>query len=145
MATKQNHHGPDIIVERFDYKGRHYPGPMVARADSPRRGYFLWAVSPVAHYPGGSVFKVCGWPDQTGRGPRRGWRTLREAQEMARAVNGGPLSGFECMGPFHECGAWHARGFDAWGRHFNRAFSTARAARAFLSAMARGDNRVARY
>lgn len=27
MATKQNYHGPGIIVERFDYKGRHYPGP----------------------------------------------------------------------------------------------------------------------
>ena len=144
MARKEPH-GPGIILERWDYAGRYFPGPMVARADSPRRGYFLWATSPVPHYPGGVVFKVCGWPDQSAIGPRRGWRTLREAQAAARAVNDGPLSGFQCSGPFREHGVWHARGFDAWGRHFARAFPTLRAARGFLSSMARGDNRVARY
>lgn len=139
------HYGPGIIISRHDYKGRHYPGPLVARADSgPRRGFFLWGVSPVDYYPGGSVFRVCGWPDNP-RGSLRGWRTLREAQAVARLVNGGPVSGFQCMGVIPEHGVYHARGFDAWGRHFNRAFRTRPEARAFIRAMVRGDNRVARY
>lgn len=139
------HYGPGIIVSRVDYAGRHYPGPLVARANrGSGRGFVLWGVSPVPHYPGGSVFRVCAWPDNP-RGELRGWSTLREAREWAARVNDGPASGFQCSGPFREGDAWHARGFDAWGRHFARAFPRVAMARGFLSAMARGDNRVPRY
>lgn len=139
------HYGPGIIVSRVDYAGRQYIGPFVARRNSGAgQGFVLWGVSPVAHYPGGSVFRVCAWPDNP-RGSLRGWRTLREAREWAIRVNGGPVSGFDCMGPFREHEAIHARGFDAWGRHFNRAFPTVANARGFIGAMQRGDNRVARY
>lgn len=144
MATKK-HHGPGIIVSREDYQGRRYPGPLVARRNSGAgRGFVLWGVSPVAHYPGGVVFRVCAWPDNP-RGSLQGWPTLREAREWAQRVNGGPDSGYQCTGAFREHGVLHARGFDAWGRHFARAFSRWRECRAFLSAMVRGDNRVARY
>ncbi len=40
--------------------------------------------------------------------------------------------------PFRDCGMWQARGFDAYGRHFNRAFRTHREANSFLSKMRRG-------
>lgn len=139
------HYGPGIVVSRFDYAGRYYPGPLVARANQGAgRGFVLWGVSPVAHYPGSSVFRVCAWPDGP-RGSLQGWRTLREAREWAARVNGGPASGFQCSGPFREHSMMQARGFDAWGRHFNRAFTRAADARAFLRAMAAGDNRVTRY
>ena len=58
---------------------------------------------------------------------------------------GGPETGFRCMGLFREHGMLQARGFDAFGRHFNRAFSTRKAAESFLSAMRRGDIRIERY
>lgn len=139
------HYGTGIIVSRTDYKDREYVGPLVARANSSGfPGYVLWGTSPVDHYPGGSVFRVCAWPDNPS-GRLRGWGTLREAREWARRVNDGPESGFQCVGPFREHGVWHARGFDAWGRHFVRAFRRMRDARSFLSAMARGDNRVSRF
>lgn len=142
---RSEHHGPGIIVSRTDHKGRTYPGPFVARANSSgHRGYVLWGTSPVDHYPGGVVFRVCAWPDNP-RGSLQGWRTLREAQEWAIRVNGGTVSGFQCVGPFREHGVWHARGFDAWGRHFVRAFRRLESARSFLRHMARGDNRVSRF
>lgn len=142
---RTQHHGPGVIVSRSDYKNRHYSGPFVARQNQGGfKGYVLWAVSPVSHYPGGSVFRVCAWPDSAD-GQRRGWRTLRQAQEWARAVNGGELSGFQCSGPFREHDMWQARGFDAWGRHFNRAFPRRAECQSFINAMRRGDNRVARY
>ena len=138
-------HGPGIIVSRVDYKDRRYIGPMIAQKNTGAgRGYVLRATSPVAHYPGGSVFRVCAWPDNP-RGSLQGWCTLREAREWAQRVNDGPESGFQCLGWFREHGLYQCRGFDAYGRHFNRAFRTKREARAFLSAMRRGDNRVARY
>jgi hypothetical protein len=138
-------HGPGIIVSRVDYKGRHYSGPLVARANSGAgRGFVLWGAAPVYHYPGGSVFRVCAWPDNP-RGSLQGWRTLREAREWAAWVNGGRESGFQCSGPFREHSVIQARGFDAWGRHFNRAFPRSAEARSFIHAMQRGDNRVARY
>lgn len=137
-------YGPGIIVSREDHKGRIYSGPLVARANTAAgRGFVLWGVSPVPHYPGGSVFRVCAWPDSA-RGSLRGWRTLREAREWAERVNGGRPSGFTCT-PFREHGLIQCRGFDAWGRHFLRAFRTRGDARGFLAAMARGDNRVSRY
>lgn len=98
------HCGPGIVVSRVDYAGRHYPGPFFARANQGAgRGFVLWGVSPVAHYPGGSVFRVCAWPDNP-RGSLQGWRTLREAKEWAQRVNDGPESGFQCVGPFREHG-----------------------------------------
>lgn len=46
--------------------------------------------------------------------------------------------------PFREHDLWQARGFDAHGLHFNRAFRSKRACEKFLTAMRRGDN-VERY
>lgn len=137
--------GPGIIVKRNDYKGRHYGGPLVARRNQGAgRGFVLWGNCPDDWQSMGGIFCVVAWPDNA-RGSRNGWRTLREAREAARAVNEGPESGFRCVGLFREHGLLQARGFDAFGRHFNRSFSTRKAAESFLSAMRRGDNRIKRY
>lgn len=42
--------------------------------------------------------------------------------------------------PFREHGLWQARGFDANGKHFNRAFRTLRACKAFLAQKRRGES-----
>lgn len=47
--------------------------------------------------------------------------------------------------PFLGHGVWQARGYDAFERHYNRAFKSKRAALSFISAMRRGDLSVERY
>jgi len=145
MRVDNNFIGVGIIISRVDYKGRRYIGPMVARKGrAGMRGWFLWSASQDEYSEIGGIHRICAWPDNGTRGIV-GWPTRASAEAWARLVNGGPVSGAQGCTPFRESGLWQCRGFDAFGRHFNRSFRTVRDARLFCNAMKRGDNRVARY
>lgn len=70
-------------------------------------------------------------------------RPSKAAREAARSLAG--ARGAQTSAPFMQHGVWQARGFNAEGNHFNRAFKTKAKAAKFIASMRRAGSTAERY